>query len=71
MTYYVTFGQRHPLRKGYIEVEAPDYESAKAEVDYIFGDRYSFIRVTDDIKRGDFFPAGRFGEILIAPQVYE
>ncbi len=29
MKYYLTFGQKYPWRNGWVEVEAPNYKTAK------------------------------------------
>lgn len=69
--FYVSFGQKHPLRNGWVEVEAPDYASARDAVFNIFGMKFAFIRETDDMARAkDFFPAGQFGETIIVESTY-
>lgn len=64
--FYVTFGQNHPLRDGYVVIEALDYDTARQAAFDIFGQKFAFIRETDDIERGGFFPAGQFGKTMIA-----
>lgn len=62
--FHVTFGQKHPLRNGWIEVQATSAEEAKVAVEYALGkDGYSNIHDTTLFDIG-LFPAGKYGEIL-------
>lgn len=62
--FHITFGQAHPLRHGWVELEASTAEHAKEIVEYVFGMHYSNMYDTTLFDVG-LFPAGRFGEILI------
>lgn len=64
-TFYVTFGQLHPLRDNWIEIQAPTYEIAKAEAIRIFGNNFSYIRESESSGRmRAIFPGGRAGRII-------
>lgn len=69
MTYYITFGQKHPLRDNWIEVEAPNYDACSKEVFDIFGSKYAFIYPEKEMtfKRMAFnFPGGKVGNTINA-----
>ncbi len=63
MTWFLTFGYTHPLRDGWIEVEAATYSAARKLVFDQFGRIWSNL-----YKEGEFdeknFPLGRIGEVL-------
>lgn len=64
-TFYVTFGQSHPLRDNWVEIKAPTYEIAREEAFRVFGDKFAFIRETDSVGRMRIiFPGGRAGKII-------
>jgi hypothetical protein len=42
-TYYVTFGQSHPLRDNYITVRATSYDNARTVLFDVLGTKWAFI----------------------------
>ena len=42
-TFYVTFGQRHPLRDHFVIVTASSYENARAAAMDVLGIKWAFI----------------------------
>lgn len=60
MTFCVTFGQDHPLRDNWIEVEAPNAEQARARVFESFGSKWSFLYLKDEFNP-KYFPGGKVG----------
>lgn len=62
-TFYLTFGQKYPWRNGWVEVEAPDYDTAHEWVVDIFGVQFSHLRPEEDFDKS-FFPAGKIGETI-------
>ncbi len=61
--FYVTFAPTHPLRNGWVEVCAYDYEEAVDTVQKSFGLYYDLIRHLDQINFTRF-PKGKYGETL-------
>lgn len=64
--YYLTFGQAHPLRNGYVEVVGRTEELASRKAFEIFGPHFGFIRPENVKDQKKFFPHGKFGETLYA-----
>ena len=62
-TYYLTFGCKYPWRNGWVEVSAPDLETARVLVLDIFGDKYANL-YTEETFKEEFFPAGKIGETI-------
>lgn len=62
--FFLTFGQKSPLRHGWVEIEASTEEDAKEAAEYAFGQSWSNIYPTPLFDIGSF-PAGKFGETLI------
>ena len=62
-TFYFTFGQKHPLRDGWIEVSAPTAEQARDEIVPLFGEQWESLYEDADFPRA-MFPAGRFGRVI-------
>lgn len=66
MTFYLTFGQKYPWRNGWVEVEAPDYATARQWVIEIFDSKWSSLYTpetfTDEVR--SHFPAGKIGETI-------
>ena len=73
MKYFVTFGQRyrrtpHPFfygahPDGWVEVDAPDMPTARAEVDRALGPFWAELYSSATFER-ELFPAGRIGTIV-------
>lgn len=62
-TYYATFMQYHPLKDNWIEIEAPDYESARQLMFKCFKDKWSFVYSEDQFRK-DLYPLGKAGRTL-------
>jgi hypothetical protein len=62
-TYYLTFGQQYPWRNGWVEVEAPDFETARRWVENIFGFNWSDLKKEDEFDKS-YYPAGKLGETI-------
>lgn len=62
-TFYLTFGQKYPWRNGWVEVLAPDMETAIDYVQGIFGIHYSNIYSEEQFDK-TLFPAGKLGETI-------
>ena len=62
-TYYLTFGQKYPWRNGWVEVIAPDYETARKYVCEVFEDKWAFLYQEQDFKK-EMFRAGKLGETI-------
>jgi len=62
-TFYLTFGQQYPWRNGWVEVEAPDYETARKWVIDIFGEHWSNITPEEKFDKS-YYPAGKLGETI-------
>jgi hypothetical protein len=67
MKFYITFGQIHTHsingitidKDCIVEIECDNYDAARERAFDLFGKKFSFIRVTDDIQRSlHFFPRG-------------
>ena len=64
MTFYLTFGQKSPLRNGWIEINAPDMEFARELAFDAFGEKFAFVYEEKNFDKR-YFPAGQFGETMI------
>lgn len=62
-TFYLTFGQKYPFRDGWVEVEAPDYVTARTYVIEIFGSQWSFLYAREDFKP-ELYPDGKLGKTI-------
>ncbi len=62
-TFYLTFGQKYPWRNGWVEVEAPDYDTARDWVEGIFGDRFSNLYEEGKFNKELYF-RGKIGETI-------
>lgn len=62
-TFYLTFGQKYPWRNGYVEVIAPDYDTARKWVEDIFGNQWSNLYTEENFDK-EAFPAGKLGETI-------
>ena len=70
MKFYVTFGQDHPLRYGYVVVEAPDMSWARAATFEVFGPKFCTVYPPDhDMSK--YHPAGAIGEPIVAEEIIE
>ncbi len=61
--WHLTFGQSHPLRKGWIEIEATTQEEAQKLATEVFGQKFANIYDHTLFDIG-LFPGGKFGETL-------
>lgn len=59
-TYYITFGQNHPLRNGWIELEASDTIDAFRLANDIFGNKWSNCYDESNFKH-EYYHEGKFG----------
>lgn len=66
--FYLTFGQNHPLRNGYVLVEAPSEEEARQEVVSVFGTKWAFL-YSEDKMNFKYFLEGQQGKTLFAGYV--
>ena len=62
-TYCVTFGQSHPLRDGWIEVEAESESSARELAFDILGQKWSFMYAKDTFD-DYYFSGGKYGTTI-------
>ena len=69
MIFYVTFGRVHPLRHGYVIVDADDLSIARAAVFEVFGPK--FCMVYDEQPNSHRYPAGAIGEPIFAEEVLQ
>lgn len=63
MIFYLTFGQKYPWRRGWVEVEAVNYEMARKLVVEVFKDQWGWLYTEDQITKKDF-PLGKIGDTL-------
>lgn len=61
--FYLTFGGKYPWRNGWVEVEAPDYETARQWVVDIFEQKWSNLKSAENFDKS-YFPAGKLGETI-------
>lgn len=61
MIFYLTFGQKSPFRKGWVEIEAEDEIAAVEVARDTFGEHYS--NIYEKIN-AEYFPSGKLGETL-------
>lgn len=60
LKFFVTFGQLHPLRDGYVIIEASTYENARAVIFEVLGTKWAFIQNEDtDMSSYPMGPVGR------------
>ena len=57
----MTFGQKNPLKDGWIEVDAANYDEARAKVLEAFGEIFSNI-YDEETHDPQFFPKGKLAE---------
>jgi hypothetical protein len=63
MEYYVSFGQLHPLRDGYVVVIASSYENARTAVIAVLGNKWASLNTSDTDM--SLYPAGQIGRPII------
>jgi hypothetical protein len=63
MIFMITFGQYHPLRNHWIEIEAIDAEAARMKSFDQFGPKWAFLYAAKDFNPS-YFPGGKVGETL-------
>lgn len=63
MRFCVTFGQDHPLRDSWVEVEADNEEVARKAVFGVFDMRWAFMYKKEHFNP-DYFPGGRVGRTI-------
>ena len=63
MKFYLTFGQDHPLRNGWVEIEAPTYGEVRELVHGVFGTHWSMLYKEGEFEK-EYFPLGKIGETL-------
>jgi len=65
-TFYLTFGQKYPWRKGWVEVRADNEAEARLKVIQIFDRHWSMLYPEENFKDKEiFFPAGKLGETIV------
>lgn len=62
-TFYLTFGNKYPWRNGWVEVKAPDYDTARQYVEEIFDNKWCNLYEEENFNK-EFFPAGKLGETI-------
>ena len=62
-TFYLTFGQKYPWRNGWVEVEAPDMETAREWCFEIFEGKFSSLYSEEEFNKSNY-PAGKIGETI-------
>ncbi len=67
MNFYVTFGQLHPLRDGYVVVSAPDMSAARAAAFAVLGPKWAF--AYDQQPSPARYPLGAVGRPIEADEV--
>ena len=66
MTFYFTFGQRHPLQDNWIEIEAPSEDLAREEIHRLLSSKWSFLYTEETFKK-EYFPGGKAGITVVVP----
>jgi hypothetical protein len=61
--FYITFGQNHPLRNGYVVVRASDRELAREAAFDVFGTKWAFLH--DETEDMTWYSLGAIGEPII------
>lgn len=61
--FMITFGQRHPLRDNWIEIEAPDEALARLEIISVIGKYWAF-SYEEALFEPKYFPGGRVGKVI-------
>ncbi len=65
MKFYLTFGQGHPLRNGWVEVEANSFYEAHEKAFKFFGKFWSMLYLEKEFeKHQNYFPDGKVGRTL-------
>lgn len=64
MRFYLTFGQNHPFRNNWVEVEAENEKRAREVVFETFGTKWAFLYIPERFKKY-YFPEGKAGKTLI------
>lgn len=62
-SFYLTFGQNHPLLNSWILVLADSQDTARELVNSTFGQKWSGLYAEENFDRS-FFPAGQVGMVL-------
>ena len=65
MLFCITFGQSHPLRDNWIEIEAKDRHSAREAAFLIFKGNWSNIYPKGDFG-AEYYPLGKAGKTIVA-----
>lgn len=64
-TFYLTFGQKYPWSDCWVEVEAPDYDTARNYVEEIFDKHYANLYEEKDFNNNKvYFPGGKVGRTI-------
>ncbi len=63
MIFYVTFGQNHPLRHGYVIIQAYDASAAREAAFDVLGNKWAFIY--NDTEDMSCYKLGAVGEPII------
>ena len=63
-TFYITFGQSHPLRNGWVEIAASDRDRARHAAFDRFGQKWAMLYDETNFNPS-YFPAGKYGETLV------
>lgn len=67
-SFYVTFGQSHPLRDHWIEIQGANYEVARELAFETFGPKFAFFYRKEDFNP-DYFEGGRAGRVIWTDKV--
>jgi hypothetical protein len=63
MRFFVTFGQRHPLRDHWVVIDAIDHDEARTLAFEVLGNKWAFLYDEKAFDK-EFFPAGPVGRII-------
>lgn len=65
MRFFVTFGQLHPLRDGYVIVMASNYDNAREITFKILGTQWSALNPLEKASDTQLYPMGPIGHPII------
>ena len=63
MTFYVTFGQDHPLKDYWMEIKAATYDVARSIAMSALGTKFAFLYSEDKFDKA-YFPGGKVGKTM-------
>ena len=62
LNWYVTFGQKHPLKDAYVIVEASSYSNARNAVFDVLGSHWCFLN--NNPPKEEYAPDGCVGNVI-------